>query len=197
MENQSAQDKATAARTDTKQADLVQYADLSREVIAYLSKEIETITNNMMVFRSKIGFAVIVGPFLILGTLVYITKGGSLSITGDGWWIGAAVGLDLIAYLALAFLAAKIEEDAWSQCDKWRELIADLHDTPTLPIKGKNAWKDEKHVTWMKWTYLGSCALMIISFFSSLYIVSKVQTTSPVPVQSGASVSGPTPGKSP
>ena len=60
--------------------DLLQREDMAREIIAYLSKEIETTTNGMMVFRSKISFAVLVGPFLILGTVVYAAKGLPISI---------------------------------------------------------------------------------------------------------------------
>lgn len=176
MENEGETEEEAVLLDLTNERDKSIQADLSRDVIRYLSKEIETTTNNMMVFRSKIGFAVIVGPFLILGTLVYAAKGASVSITRDGWIILAAL-LDVGSYLALAFLAAKIEEDAWGQCDKWRKLIADLHDKPMLMIGARGAWKDKQHVGWMKWTYLGSCALMILSFLSSLYIISRVKTT--------------------
>lgn len=151
-----------------------QRADLSREVIQYLSQEIETTTNNMMVFRSKMGFAVLVGPFLILGTLVYSAKGLRFSMHFDALGI-IAIFVDVGCYLALAYLTAKIEEDAWQQCDKWRRLIADLHAEPLLRIEDRSAWKDPTHVKWMKWSYLFACTLLILSFVSSLYVISRVR----------------------
>jgi hypothetical protein len=151
-----------------------QRADLSKEVIQYLSKEIETTTNTMMVFRSKMGFAILVGPFLILGTLVYSAK-GLLFSTHFGLWGKIFIVVDVLCYLALAFVAAKIEEDAWRQCDKWRILIAELHDGPTREIGDKNAWKTPTHVNWMKWSYLLACGLLILSFISSVYVISRVR----------------------
>lgn len=150
-----------------------QRADLSKEVIQYLSKEIETTTNTMMVFRSKMGFAVLVGPFLILGTLVYSAKGLQFSTQFGAKGI-IAICLDIFCYLGLAFAIAKIEEDGWRHCDRCRKLIADLHAEPTLRIEKRNAWKDEKHVNWMKWSYLIVCTLLIISFIASAYIISRV-----------------------
>jgi hypothetical protein len=151
-----------------------QRADLSKEVIQYLSKEIETTTNTMMVFRSKMGFAVLVGPFLILGTLVYSAKGLQFSTHFGAWGI-IAICVDIFCYLGLAFATAKIEEDAWRHCDRCRKLISDLHADPTLEIGNKNAWKDPTHVNWMKWSYLLVCTLLIISFISSVYVISRVR----------------------
>jgi hypothetical protein len=42
---------------------------LTKDVIQHLSKEIETTTNSMMAFRTRIGFGLLVGPFLLLGSL--------------------------------------------------------------------------------------------------------------------------------
>jgi len=110
-----------------------QRKDLVKDIIGYLSKEIETVTNGMMVFRSRISFAVLVGPFLILGTLVYAAKGLSIS-TDFSAYAWTAIGVVLLSYLALAFLSGLIEEDGWRQCNKWRKLISDLQRDPTIEI---------------------------------------------------------------
>jgi hypothetical protein len=155
-----------------------QRADLSKEVIQYLSKEIETTTNTMMVFRSRMGFAVLVGPFLILGTLVYSAKGLLFSMHFDKLGIIAII-VDVCCYLGLAYAAAKVEEDAWRHCDRCRKLISDLHSKPTLEIDYRNVWKDETHVNWMKWSYLFACFLLILSFVSSVYVISRVRVETP------------------
>lgn len=67
--------------------------DLSKEVIQYLSKEIETVTNNMMVFRTKIAFAVLVGPFLILVSFVVSARGYRIWLSPD-WVAKVAIAID-------------------------------------------------------------------------------------------------------
>ena len=155
---------------------VLQRANLAKEIIEYLSKEIETVTNGMMVFRSKISFAVLVGPFLILGTLVYAAKGLHISTDfgASGW---TAIGLVFLCYLALAFLSGRIEEDGWRQCNKWRKLISDLQRDPTIEINQRNVRTDNNDidpVNWMKWSYLGACFLMLLAFASLLFILLRV-----------------------
>jgi len=164
---------------DLSAEELLQRKDLAKEVIAYLSKEIETVTNGMMVFRSKISFAVLVGPFLILGTLVYAAKGLHVSadLGASGW---GAIGLVFLCYLALAFLSGRIEEDGWRQCNKWRILISDLQKDPKLAINQRNVRTDANDidpVNWMKWSYLGACFLMLLAFASLLFLLLRVNTT--------------------
>lgn len=44
---------------------------LEEKMVDYLSKEIETQTNNLMSFRERINFAVFIGPFVLLGATLY------------------------------------------------------------------------------------------------------------------------------
>lgn len=165
--------------TNLSEQVVLQRENLAKEIIEYLSKEIETVTNGMMVFRSKISFAVLVGPFLILGTLVYAAKGLHIATEfGAAGWL--AIGVVFLCYLALAFLSGRIEEDGWRQCNKWRKLISDLQKDPTIEIKERNVRTDADDidpVNWMKWSYLGACALMLIAFTCLLFILIRVKTT--------------------
>jgi hypothetical protein len=43
-------------------------------LIDHLSREIETHTKNMMTFRARINFAVFVGPFVLLGSIMVSAK---------------------------------------------------------------------------------------------------------------------------
>jgi hypothetical protein len=158
---------------------VLQRESLAKEIIEYLSKEIETVTNGMMVFRSKISFAVLVGPFLILGTLVYAAKGLRIATEfGTAGWI--AIGIVFFCYLALAFLSGRIEEDGWRQCNEWRKLISALQKNPAVELDEKNVRKDKSGVDpvkWMKWSYLAACALMLLAFLSLLFVLSRVKAT--------------------
>jgi len=168
-----------------------QRKEFAKEIISYLSKEIETVNNGMMVFRSKISFAVLVGPFVILGALLYATRGLPIS-TSLGPGGKAAIVFVGLCYLALAFLSGLIEEDGWRQCNKWRKLISDLHKDPTMEIGNRILRTDKKNVDpghFMKWSYLLACALMLASFASLVFILFRVRTTQPVEAQS-TNVSG-------
>jgi hypothetical protein len=159
-----------------------------------LAKEIETVTKGMMVFRSKISFAVLVGPFLILGTLVYAAKGLRIS-TDFGARAWAAIVVVLFSYLALAFLSGLIEEDSWRQCNKWRKLISDLQKDPTIEINEKNVRTDKYDAdpgALRKWSYLIACALMLLAFSSLVFFFFQVKTSPVEEPQSTTSVSGPT-----
>lgn len=165
-------------------------ADLSKEVIQYLSKEIETTTNTMMVFRSKIGFAVLVGPFLILGVLA--SRGLGLSLNFDRWAVIASL-TGVACYLTLAVMSGRIEEDAWEQCNKWRQLIADLHAEPGLRIGRGNVWKDDKHSKKMTSSYLAAYAVLLLLFLCLVTIISRVQPTRTASAQTETNLASPTP----
>lgn len=158
----------------------------SNELIAYLSKEIETTTNTMMVFRSKIAFAVFFGPFLILGSFVVAAKSLPLSIELDSYG-KIAIGVGCTCFLALAVISARIEKDAAEQCNLWRKLIADLHENPKTTIQGRAIWKQDK----LTWTYFGAYCLLLASFISIIFISSRVKTDPSLSL--GHTLASPTP----
>src|SRR5438874_12042666 len=85
---------------------------LTNGIVEYLSKEIETTTNNLMTFRTKISFAVLIGPFLVLGSFLVAAKGIPISLEpGRMGWL--AIGFEGLCFLALAYVCARIEGDAW------------------------------------------------------------------------------------
>jgi hypothetical protein len=158
-------------------------SDLSKELIEYLSKEIETVTNGMMVFRSRVSFAVLVGPFLILGTLVYAAR--DLPGSKHFGWPEALLALVIcLCYLTLAFLSGRIEEDGWRQCNVWRGIISELQKNPRTLINNENVRRDEKGidpVKWMKWSYLIACGLLVIAFVCLLFLLYRMQTPAVAP----------------
>src|SRR5438270_698965 len=79
-------------------------------MIEYLSTEIEALTTSTMVYRSKISFAVFIGPFILLGALVATARSFQATLTVGNWQqYEKAVALLAICYLGLAYLSARIE----------------------------------------------------------------------------------------
>src|SRR5437879_4842954 len=151
--------------------------DLSKEVIEYLSKEIETTTTNMMVYRTKIAFVFFLGPFIILTAAV--TKGVTFSLRLD-WIAIAAIFVNLICFLTLAYMNARVERQAWLQCNKWRGVIARLHKTPSIDLTPDDLFDklygdDPNDRLFKKWTsqlaYIATYAVLVVSFIMSIVII--------------------------
>jgi uncharacterized membrane protein len=81
---------------------------LTKDVVQHLSKEIETITNNMMAFRTRIGFGLLVGPFLLLGSLIVAAKGQPIA-TNLKWYGWPALLVVIVCYLGIAYIASKLK----------------------------------------------------------------------------------------
>lgn len=95
------------------------------KLIDYLSKEIETHTNNLMTFRARINLAVFIGPFALLAALLFrndIPRGINF------WSAKTLIAATLLAliYLTLGWVCCSIEAQIWRKCNEWRTMIADL-----------------------------------------------------------------------
>jgi hypothetical protein len=108
-----------------------------QETINYLSKEIETHSNNQMVFRSRVNLSVFLGPFIILGYLLIGTKGFSFAWKRDPLSI-IAIALVCFCFLAMGYITGRIEDSILGQCNKWRELIAGLQKPPAIGLEPKD-----------------------------------------------------------
>ena len=122
-ENTTAQDLAQPNQSEI----------LAKELMLCLSKEIETTTTNMMAFRTKVGFGMFVGPFLLLGSFIVGAKGQPVSFNLNRFVLGALV-VDVVCFLGIAYIAAQIEAQALKQCNKWRGLIGSLRTNPSVEI---------------------------------------------------------------
>src|SRR5690349_24087169 len=100
------------------------------KLIEYLSKEIETQTNNLMSFRERINFAVFIGPFVLLGATLYGKGLSHVNWAGMSLvaWIVLAISFVgvILSYLTMGVACSLIEVHIWQQCNKWRERIAEI-----------------------------------------------------------------------
>jgi hypothetical protein len=145
---------------------------LTKELVLHLSKEIETASNNAMTFRTRIGFGLLVGPFVLLGSIVVGAKGQPISfnLTFYGW---LAVIAMLGCYLGIAYIASAIEAQAWDQNNRWRNLIARLHENPSARI-GPTEMQTTPHRSYAG--YVVGYILLFLSVFAAGFIVNNAGT---------------------
>jgi hypothetical protein len=184
--------KSELAAEGTKEALPIQ--NLSKEVIEYLSKEIETTTTNMMVYRTKIAFVFFLGPFIIL--IAVVTKGVTFSLRLDSIAI-VAIFFNFLCFLTLAYMNARVERQAWLQCNKWRGVIAKLHNNPSIDLTRDDLYDklygdDPDDGLFDKWTsqlaYIATYAVLVVSFIMSIVIISRLRAPeSPTPAATNSS----------
>lgn len=154
--------------------------NLSKEVIEHLSREIGTTTTNMMVFRSKIAFAVFLGPFLLLLAIVANTKGLSISLN-LGWNTTLIIGsVWCLCFLTLAYMNSRIEQQAWQQCNKWRQLIAQIHNDPSAILEPDKLRDDlyEKRLK-TQFVYVIAYAVLLLSFIMGIVFLGNLKVPEP------------------
>lgn len=147
---------------------------LTDDLIQYLSKEIETTSHNIMEFRTKIGFALLVGPFLLLGSLVVSAKGQPIVFNLKGWgWL--AVAVIAVCYFGIAFVGSEIEAGAANYCNRYRKMIAALRSNPTLEIRQEQLEAPQHIRAGYMWGY----GLLFFSVVATVFIVKNTGTPEP------------------
>ena len=128
------------------------------KLIDHLSKEIIAQTNNLMTFRARINFAVFIGPFVLLGSLLYSSK----FLQGiRNWWVFSIALLFLIlSYLTMGWACASIEIHVWRQCNKWRALIAQISSGTTSVTPEQLEFKHKLRLGY--WVVYGAMTLAFI-----------------------------------
>jgi hypothetical protein len=140
-----------------------------KKLIEYLSKEIETQTNNLMTFRERINFAVFVGPFVLLGATLYGGKGiprihwAELSVTGRGGLLLSFTGV-ILSYLTMGIACSYIERHIWAQCNKWRARIAEISRGHDAGFTTGELEFEEELTRGYRWVY----GAMIVAFVSAI-----------------------------
>lgn len=168
----SGNETKTESASAQPQTEVQNTQDLSKVVIEYLSNEIQTTTTNMMVYRSKIAFAVFLGPFLLLVAVVANANNLKVSFdTNKATVIGLGVGW-CACFLILAYMNARIEQQAWRQCNRWREAIAEIHNAPLATIQ-PTAFRDDlyKKERRTRQIYVIAYLVLLISFILSILIL--------------------------
>ena len=136
--------------------------ELTKELMASLSREIETTMNGITEFRTKIAFGMFAGPFILLGSQIVAAKGQpfSLSLTQTGWLTLLVAG---ICFLGVGYMAARVEAQAFDQCYKWRVLIEELRHNPTPPIEPERLKVEQKAYAAYLLTFLIALVFVVVA----------------------------------
>lgn len=148
------------------------------EMTDYLSKEIETLAKNTMDARSKISFSLLVGPFLVLGSIIVSAPktGWSLGLHSPSAWVAA--GVAVLAFWTLGIIAGYIEEGAWQKCNQWRRCIIKIQNDETLSDKELEEFILENTVVRkVAPSYTVVFLLLLITFGATAYLAAKLVST--------------------
>ena len=137
---------------------------LEDKLIEHLSKEIETQTDNLMTFRTRVSFAALIGPFFLLGSLLVAAK--RIPKASNGWLIAGGLVLMILSYLTLGWAASSIERHAWRQCNVWRGLIAEVCGDNSNVIAERLRFDEN-----LRLGYLVSYGAMALAFGSAVLII--------------------------
>jgi hypothetical protein len=140
--------------------------------IDYLSKEIEAQTKNLMSFRERINFAVFIGPFVLLGALLYgrgvVPRINWSSLTFSTWIAASLTFLvAILSYITMGIACALIERHMWAQCNIWRQLIAEITAGREGPFTYAELKFEERLLRGYLWVYLA----MVLAFGSAIALV--------------------------
>jgi hypothetical protein len=138
-----------------------------QERIQHLDKEIETVMHNLMSFRTRIGFVVLFGPFIVFSSVLFATS-GKLKMPSSGFLFTLGVFFAIAAYLTMAYIAFRIDQHMTVQCDRWRKAIVKI---------SKEEEPDENdlvftHSSWR--VYLFMFPLSLIAFISIAYCILQI-----------------------
>lgn len=141
-----------------------------KDFIQHLSKEIETQTNAIMTFRTRIGFMVFLGPFVLLGSFMVGTNRVP-HIEGLTFRTITVLVFLGICYLALGLVGGLIERWIWLQCNRWRALIASLVDREDVDPNSDAVQFSHRPLllTWMV-----AFTLFFVSFLVMVFLISSL-----------------------
>lgn len=126
------------------------------ELVKYLSGEIETHSQYLLTFRSRIAFAVFIGPFVILGSFLIATKPTAINYWGTPQvTFGALAGL---LFLVLGFYGSRIDQHGNDQCNRWRRALIKVSKGQALDVTDLEI----KDPVW--WPYLIGFLVVLLLF---------------------------------
>lgn len=144
------------------------------EIINHLSNEINNKYTNTIIFRTRIAFVVWVGPFIILSSFIVATK-GSLSINLNDSLTRICLGIFLLCYIVLGFIGARIEKQAWSKCDTYRDIIFKIGKQNSLEGISEEDYRDNVS-RYLVPVYIIACLLIAISFMAITVLTTHLKT---------------------
>ena len=135
----------------------------NEELARHISRELVNRENLMFTFRTRIGFILLVGPFIVLGSAILAT--GGIRFGEDSWAVvWQPVTAIAVCYVLLAVIGGVIEQQGCRQCNRLREHIVNLLNDPSYRLPTA-AYRDsaDRGVTVV---YAIAYSLMLVSAIS-------------------------------
>ena len=145
----------------------------SEQLIGHLSKEIEMIMNNAVSFRMRSAFTVWIGPYILLGSVLIVTKGEIVFTFGDS--TRDATILAGVTYFCLGVAGGLLERGAWRRCNELRRLIFALSPASSRRTIG-TGFQDHKGERLVLPFYIVLFTLIGLSFGAVFYISTSLQS---------------------
>ena len=138
-----------------------------KERIEHLSKEIEAVTANLMTFRTRIGFTVLIGPFIIMGSVLLATD-GKVTVPKCDYLFIVSLIISVVSYFFLGLYGAQLDKHMSDKNNDWRQAIIELS-------KGKEPMDEEFKFTYRtREFYLLGFAIVLTEFVSVTFCISCV-----------------------
>ncbi len=131
--------------------------------IVYLSKEIETVTTSLMTFRTRISFTVLLGPFIVMGSVLFATRGAFVPPESFPEFIKAAYWAGSL-FCLFGFWGGFYDNYMCHLCRKYRNEIKE-EDPP-------------EYVCWQLFldlfAYVSGCVLVLVVLSATIICLSHV-----------------------
>ena len=165
--------------------------EVKKAIIEQLAKEIQASADHLMSLRTRTAFTIWVGPYVVLGSVIVATKGGfTLDVHSPLFALGLLIAVG--CYLALGYLAGRIEKFSLERSNQWRRCIIQVAETGRVDPA---LYLDHELPSAIIRAYLTIFTILLFCFFGVAVIVTTIQSkpesaTSVVsqPAQTGVAV---------
>lgn len=156
-------------------------------VIKQFAEEIQNASDSVNSLRTRMAFTIWIGPYVVLGSVIVATN-GKVDLDMSRLFVG---GLSLAAagYLALGYLAGRVERYALLRCNELRHCITKMATTGHFY---ERRYLDEvlpKHIVK---AYLAVFLILLVCFFGVAVLVSGIRPRVDPRVNPPAKTSGET-----
>ena len=165
----------------------------AKELIEHLSTEIDTYTKMIFDWRARAAFYWLIGPFIVISSMMIVTKQVPTFQDLDGYG-RAAAAVAGICFIVMAYIGARMEAHMADQCNIWRYTILRLTSETNVRLNKSDVIVLKQRV---KVAYMAAHALLLVAFLCSMIVVSRSRFNSFDGEQKKAGTPAATPGSSP
>lgn len=135
-----------------------------KALVTHLSKEITTYSSYLMTFRARMAFTVLIGPFVIFGSVFIALDGHMPERDNLGTMFAVGAWLAVAAYIGLAVYGAQLDKSVMLKCDQWRKTIAQICKDPENAEIDTDAIRYGVTTRQIRASYVGGIIIALVGF---------------------------------